>query len=554
MKIPVTFLLALFLVPFTGISQQQLQSDRTNEIIVQLEPGVDVEKVIAEASAQLPGLSGLEWARPLAPRWGYHLLSFDKYEGNEPLAEWLARRPGVVSASWNKPLEFRGTVPNDPLFDKQWHIDRIGAPGVWDISVGGQTAKGDNIVVAVLEKGFDHTHEDLIDNIWTNPGEIPWDGIDNDGNGYIDDVYGWNFRNNTPFFSIERHGTNVLGIIGGRGNNDIGISGVNMDVKMMLLSVNLPSEVIAAFDYIIQMRELYHSTNGEKGAFIVATNGSFGFDARKCSEQPVWGAMYDPLGQAGILSVAATANQDWDVDDVGDIPTSCPSEFLLSVTSTDTSDIKVSNAAFGKNSIDLAAPGRLNITTDPFNQYYHTFGGTSSACPHVSGAIALLYSLPCSDLADLAHEQPAAAARLVRDAVLLNVDPLPTLKGKTVTGGRLNVFKSMEYLHAWCVAKTEERAAGDFTETYLSEKKLVRIFPNPVSGMLTIEYGNDGFTDVSVKVFNALGQEMDFPYTATTRPFEVQHIYIDVSAWSAGTYFVKLLGTDRKVVERFIKI
>ena len=526
--------------------------EKLRQLIVQFENGTNAEVFVKKINQSTSLVQGLKVEKILSKQLNICLLSFE--EGNWSFDQYLGEQPGVISASWNRPVEFRDSIPNDPLFDGQWDMERISLPDVWSVSTGGLTANGDEIVVAVLDKGFDLTHQDLQGNIWNNPGEIPWDGIDNDGNGFSDDVHGWNFRDSSPFFNIEKHGTNVSGIIGGKGNNGIGVAGVNWNVKMMFLAVQYADEVVAAFNYALEMRQLYQESNGEKGAFIVVTNGSFGIDGVHCSEQPAWGAIYDPLGEAGILSVAATANENWDVDEVGDIPTSCTSEYLIAVTSTDTDDNRVSNAAFGKISIDLGAPGKSTITTNPGNVYNETFGGTSSACPHVAGSVALLYSMPCSGLASLAIEQPDAAARLVRDAILKSVDRVSGLKDKTVTDGRLNVFESMKYLHAWCIARAEERTAGDFKEIYFEEKNVVRVYPNPVSDLLVIEYSNEDFTGISVRVYNALGQEMELPFEDVTQPFKAQKITIDVKDWPGGTYIIRLLGTDKKVVRKFVKI
>jgi hypothetical protein len=533
-------------------SGNSVSFEKLRQLIVHFENGVDAAAFVRKINQPPSPVQGLKVEKILSEQLNIWLLSFE--QGDWSLDQHLRNQPGVISASWNQAVEFRDSIPNDPLFNNQWDMERIGLPDVWNVSTGGLTANGHEIVVAVLDKGFDLTHPDLQGNIWENPGEIPWDGIDNDGDSLIDDVYGWNFQNNTPFFTIEKHGTNVSGIIGGKGNNGMGMAGVNWNVKLMFLSVRYADEVVSAFDYVLKMRQLHHETNGQKGAFIVVTNGSFGIDGKHCSEQPAWGSMYDPLGEAGVLSVAATANENWDVDEVGDIPTSCTSEYLIAVTSTDKDDNRVSNAAFGKVSIDLGAPGQSTTTTNPGNTYNESFGGTSSACPHVAGSVALLYSMPCTGLADLATGQPDAAARLVRDAIFKSVDRISSLKDKTATDGRLNVLESMKYLHAWCIAKVDEREAGDFKETYFNEKKLVRVYPNPVAGILTVEYSNEDFVGISVKVYNALGQQMEIPYEDLTQPFKSQKITIDVSDWSNGTYFISLLGTDKKIVEKFVKM
>lgn len=541
----------------TGLAQSPLSNsgrDPAKELILQLSPGLDPLIFQNRAVAALSETEGFRWRRTLSPSQGIHLFSFDRCAQSTMLPDALLRLPGVRSAGWNKALQFRETQPNDPLFSSQWNLEKIGLPAVWPTTTGGKTAAGDDIVVAVLDKGFDVEQDDLNDNLWRNPAETPGDGIDNDGNGLTDDVFGWNFRENSPNFTPLSHGTGVCGIIGAEGNNNIGIAGINWNVKVMLLAVQYVDEVIAAFDYVLSMRQRYHQSNGERGAFIVVTNGSFGIDKEPCSSQPAWAAMYDPLGAAGVLSVAATANENWDVDEVGDIPTSCTSEFLIAVTNTDENDNRVTTAAFGATSIDLGAPGKPISTTALSNTYNQEFSGTSAACPHVAGSIALLYSVPCEEISDLAHLQPQTAARLLRDAVLLNTDPTPGLKGITATGGRLNVFKGMQYLHAWCIAREEERESDTFTSRYIGEKQIVRLYPNPVSELLYLEYINDNFSGVYFRIFNMLGQLVETPRTQPNTPFENQQIVIDVAGWPNGTYFIHVPGPLGDSVFKFVKI
>ncbi|MBI1225340.1 MAG: S8 family serine peptidase [Bacteroidetes bacterium] len=534
--------------------QPQVTSQKLDEIVVQLQSGTNPSVFIDNANISCQFAKQITIEKTLSERFHIYLLSASKIIDRQAFIDFIKNKPEVVSASWNAPITFRDSIPNDELYNTQWSMERIGAPKVWEISTGGTSATGREIVVAVLDKGFDISHPDLLGNSWKNTAEIPNDGIDNDGNGFTDDVYGWNFRANSPIFTVEKHGTSVSGIIGASGNNGIGISGINWNVKLMYLAVEYVDEVISAFNYVLDQRELYNQTNGEKGAFVVVTNGSFGIDQVKCIEQPVWGSLYDVLGQAGVLSVAATANGDWDVDVVGDIPTSCTSPYLLSVTNTGQDDKRANGAAYGFESIDLGAPGQGIATANTNSTFRQDFSGTSAACPHVAGSVALLYSLPCTELDSLALSAPAECALLIRNAVLENTDAVPSLAKETVSGGRLNVYEAMKYLHAYCISRAPEREEGNFKELYIDKKGLIRVTPNPTSDLISIDYGNVDFKDVKIRVFNMLGQEMTIDLDATPKPFEPQSIVLDVTDWSSGVYIVNMFDLTKKISVSFVKI
>lgn len=535
------------------ISAHESSNGKLDQVIVQFRPEAVVADFVENANATCRFAKQIKLEKALAERFHIYLLSASQIFDRQAFISFLENKPEVVAASWNVQVSYRDSLPNDELFDSQWSMERIGAPKVWDISTGGQTTSGREIVVAVMDKGFEIIHPDLLANAWKNPGEIPNDGIDNDSNGFKDDIYGWNFRANSPIFSVERHGTAVAGVIGASGNNGIGTAGINWNVKMMYLAIEYVDEVIAAFNYVLNMRELYNQTNGEKGAFVVVTNGSFGIDQVKCSEQPIWGSLYDQLGQIGVLNVAATANGDWNVDDVGDIPTSCPSPFLISVTNTDQQDKRAPGSAFGKQSIDLGAPGQSTATTSTNGNYREDFSGTSAACPHVAGSVALLYSLPCSYLDSMAIANPVEAALVVRNAILLNTDAVSSLANETVSGGRLNVYEGMKYIHAYCIGREPERQEGNFKDLYLGQKDLIRVTPNPTSDVLFIDYGNVDFKGVKIRVFNMLGQEMILDQIAQPMPFQPQTIQINVKDWSTGVYVVNMFDLSRKVSVSFLK-
>ena len=318
----------------------------------------------------------------------------------------------------------------------------IDAPEAWNLSTGGITALGDTIVVAIVDGGCDLNHHDL--NYWFNYEEIPSNGIDDDGNGYIDDYRGWNAYDNNGNIPSNSHGTHVSGIAAARGNNGIGVSGVNWNCKVMPVggSSSVEATVVAAYGYVLEMRSRYNETNGQHGAFIVATNASFGVDYGQPASFPLWCGIYDSLGAQGVLNCGATANLNVNVDLQGDIPTACPSPYLISVTNTTSSDTKNSGAAYGLTTIDLGAPGTSVLSTYPSNSY-SSLTGTSMATPQVTGAIALMFAAANSGLMQSYKLNPSTVAVTIKNLLLSGTDPIAALNNITVTGGRLNVFNAV---------------------------------------------------------------------------------------------------------------
>lgn len=514
-----------------------LQNDAIpGEIIVRFQPSATVEDVLEDLSTRFG--TPLYIKQTLSKRLRIELLGFDPAQmPARPLFEALQQRPEVHSLQWSYPIEFRET-PNDPLFNQQWDLERIGLPTVWQETTGGLSARGDTIVIAILDSGFDVEHEDLRENIWFNRFETPGDGIDNDNNGFTDDVQGWNFAANSATHTLGAHGTSVAGICGARGNNGVGVSGVNMQVRLMLFTMLSVSNAIAAYDYVVEQRRRYNESNGEQGSFVVVTNASWGQSRRFCEQQPVWAAMLDELGEVGILTAAAVSNENFDVEVLGDMPANCPTEFLITVLNTNEEDRKHQGSAFGSTSVDLGAPGQGTFTILLQNEYGE-FGGTSAATPHVSGAIALLYSLPCLDLAASAISRPRETALYLRNVILNGVDPLSDLTNKTATGGRLNVRNSMEIIRADCSTQPGPLA-------------LLKMVPNPVSDQLVITYEAPDYEPVyQIRIFDALGRLV---LNRSVRPprFGEKTQQIDVHSWPAGVYFISLTHGEELITQRFV--
>ncbi len=471
MKI-LTFLINCFLLIFTIPVLGQQNGHIPGDLLVQLAPGLEADQWI-ERWSRLQGVdTRLVVKEQLSLNLNIWLLHFDptQVDENRFLAEIRRKDPQALNAQWNHIVKQRNTEPNDPDFSKQWQYVNTGQDGglagadldadlAWDITTGGQTALGDTIVVCVIDDGLDPSHQDFGENLWVNQREIPDNGVDDDQNGYVDDYRGWNARrNNDQIDDTNTHGTPVAGIIGARGDNNLGVSGLNWAVKIMVvvggIRASRESDYIKAFEYPLQQRKLYNISAGKRGAFVVATNGSWGVDTARTEDFPLWSAFYDTLGVHGVLNLGAVSNNNnTNIDERGDMPASSPSPYLITVTNIDHRDQKVEGAGFGALTVDLAAYGgdpETGVWTTKNNNSYGRFPGTSAATPHVAGAVGLLYSAPCESFANLARTDPSGAASLVRQLLLDGAKPVPALHGSTLTGGKLNLFNSLQLLLQEC--------------------------------------------------------------------------------------------------------
>ncbi|MEO1448981.1 MAG: GEVED domain-containing protein, partial [Bacteroidota bacterium] len=426
--------------------------------------------------------------RRLSNRLRIYLLSVDPRHVEEDQAlAYLQEHRDVDIAQFNHYVKSRKaltTFPNDPSFGDQWDMNNTGqngglvdadidAPEAWDINTGGLTAFGDTVVVAVIDGGLDVSHPDL--NVWRNHAEIPNNNIDDDNNGYVDDYFGWNAYGSNGTVPNDGHGTHVGGTVSARGDNNLGVSGVNWGVKVMGIAGSSGQEaiVIEAYGYALEMRARYNQSNGAEGAFVVATNSSFGVDFGDPANFPLWCAFYDSLGAEGILSAGATMNNGSDVDATNDVPTACSSPWLITVTNSTRQDVRNGGAAYGITTIDLAAPGTQILSTLP-NGTYGNNTGTSMATPHVAGAIGLLVSAACPGLLAQYQLDPAGTALLFRDILFQGVDTLPQFVNELVTGGRLNLYNTLLQLEQTCLqfgdcpAVIDASLVGAITDTAVS--------------------------------------------------------------------------------------
>ncbi len=445
------YLLLTVLLFFAIVLTAQRLDHRQGQLIVQLQEGAEVKDLLR----RFPAFTQHETA---VKKINSHILFFDHdaFSANS-LKQALSRDKAVMAVQFNHLLAARSTIPNDPQFHQQWPLRNTGQSGgtvgadfnvctAWDITTGGITPNGDTIVICVVDNGIDPTHPDLLPNLWVNHHEIPNNGIDDDNNGYVDDYYGWNSRLNSSDISGGSHGTQVSGVVGAKGNNNLGVSGINWNTRLMIVNNGFlvsESEVLKAYGYAIEARERYDASNGAMGAYVVATNSSWGLDRANAADSPIWCSLYDVMGQMGILSAAATINGNVNVDVEGDMPTNCPSDFLLGVTSATHNNEKSFGAGYGTHSIELGAYG-VNVRTTTNGGNYATVSGTSLAAPAVAGAIGLLYSAPNLAFGELLAADPAFAALLVKDMILSTVRLSPSFDTSSVSGGILDIGAAME--------------------------------------------------------------------------------------------------------------
>lgn len=418
-------------------------------VIVRFGESVDVVEAVGALAPER-----YVFVEPLMPQLGLYLFEIvDGAPVRDAIAE-LGEHALVRAALPDHVLE-RANIPNDADFGQLFNMLNTGQGGgtigidvrateAWDITTGSS-----DHAIAIVDWGCQDDHPDLIANRWTNTAEqfgIP--NFDDDGNGFPDDVHGWDGFGNDPDVPDDFHGTHVAGIAGAKGNNGIGVAGMSWNSPLIhVAGAGLTSNTIKAYNYVIGTKNVWLSSGGTLGANIVVQNSSFVLHQIDCSLPAfsVWDDMFDLMGQAGILSVVASPNQPVDVDVDAGLPASCSSDWMIAVTNMDKFGNKNPNAAWGDEMVDLAAPGTGVYSTDVGSSYLF-LGGTSMATPHVSGTVALLYDAGSSDFQALAAANPAAASLVARDAILSTVAFNANFATTTSSGGMLDARAAIDWI------------------------------------------------------------------------------------------------------------
>ncbi len=346
------------------------------------------------------------------------VVRVDAAKKNSVIQE-LERSGAIEYAHSNKVLSAYQT-PNDSLFGEMWNLSNgsdadIDAPEAWDYNTGSCT-----VTVAIADTGIDTSHPDLGANLWINPNEVAGNGVDDDGNGFVDDVHGANFVNGSGNPNDDHgHGTHVAGTIGAVGFNQTGVIGVSPRVRLMGLKFldgdgfGTTADAIQAIQYA-----------SSKGANVInASWGGGGYEQ----------ALRDAIAATSAVFVAASGNSGMNNDIFPSYPANFNLPNIISVGATDANDAVAGYSNYGRSTVDLAAPGSNILSSVPGG--YSSFSGTSMAAPHVSGAAALLLA-----------SRPDASASMVRDAMMASVDVTSGTAGLVASGGRLNINGALHAL------------------------------------------------------------------------------------------------------------
>jgi subtilisin family serine protease len=391
-----------------------------SQVIVQAAPGASLRDVRALAASERASL-----VRAFRkPGTASDLYCLRPTRGTAAaLAAALSDDPAVVRAVPDARIA-ADVYPNDTDYRALWGLYMTDKPLAWNLTTGSS-----DVVVAVIDSGVDYGHADLAANMWRNPGEVAGNGVDDDGNGYADDVHGTDAVNHdTDPYDDGDHGTGVAGIVGAVGNNQLGLTGAAWNVRIMALKalgsnlVGTNSTALECIQYAIRMKTEY-------GVNIVAINASWG--GSPYPQDPLLRQAVAAAGQAGIVWCASAGNDGRDNDAAPRYPSSYDVPTILAVAASNSSDQLPYWTNYGATSVDLAAPGD-NIKLLKPGSLYAWRSGTSMAAPDVAGVVALSASR---------YRDETALQRV--DRILTGVEQIPAAQGKVLTGGRLNAYLTL---------------------------------------------------------------------------------------------------------------
>lgn len=439
----------------TGITFKANSNYRKDQLIVKLSPTLtdnDLQKILQEI--QIENRKSIDKNVEV---WNIH------HEAMETILNKYISDPRII---FIEPVYIKtiNELPNDPDYTKMWGFHSKGQelkyysstiqtipdvdidiPEAWDYM---KDKIADEIVIAVIDTGIDYNHEELKHALWVNPGETGIDEhgndkstnlIDDDSNGYVDDVHGWNFsasgNGNDPIDKIG-HGTRLSGIISAQKNNNIGICGISENVKIMALKVfddnggGMDFSVFEALKYIVMMRE-------DHGINVKIANMSYGgYDFAQLENQGM-----EQLKNAGILVIAAAGNETNNTDLFPHYPSCYDYDNIISVSGTNYDNNIFAGTNYGEQTTDIGAPGKYIFTTNMNNKYDY-YAGTSYSAPYVSGVAALLWSL-----------HPDWNYQQIKQQLLKSVDPLYSLNQMTTSGGKINANNAVQGLTSWLSSK-----------------------------------------------------------------------------------------------------
>jgi len=396
-----------------------------NQFLIKYSEGYSVKSVQQSKIFTQSGISTLKNFKSVK---GLQLVHIPSTQNISALTTQLKATQGIKYIEPNYIYQAQASTPNDPDFASLWGLNNTGqtggtmdadinAPEAWEVTKGDRS-----VVIGIIDTGIDYTHPDLMENIWTNPAEIAGNGIDDDNNGYVDDIYGINaIQLSGDPMDTEAHGTHVAGTIGATGNNNIGVTGVNWQVQMagckfLGESGGTTAGALTCLDYFLSLKNA--------GVNIVATNNSWGGGGFSQ-------ALTDAIAAheaANILFVTSAGNNTSNNDITDNYPSNYTNNNIITVAAIDHEGKLANFSNYGAQNVDVAAPG-VNILSTVPGGGYASFNGTSMAAPHVTGLVALTKAaLPSLNWQEL------------KNHILVSGQPNPALAGRTATGRHIRAF------------------------------------------------------------------------------------------------------------------